>query len=111
MIEIPLDNKPEQLFSIILNGERYDVQVMLNTRAGDGDGVWSISFFQSGVAVLVGLPLLAGVDIVHQFNIPIKNLYMINLDNTKLDPSRDEFGTGSKLFIVTDEEIESVTSV
>lgn len=101
MIEIPLNSSPEQLFSITLSGNTYDCRVILNSRTG----VWSISFSQSGVDIVVGVSLLGGVDILKQYNIPIENAYVVNLDDTNEDPSKDNLGAVAKLFILTDEEV------
>lgn len=101
MIEVPLNSNPEQLFSITLNGNTYDCRVILNSRTG----VWSISFSQSGVDIVVGVSLLGGVDILNQYNIPIENAYIVNLDNTNQDPTSTNLGTVAKLFILTEEEV------
>lgn len=101
MIEIPLNSSPEQLFSITLEGNTYDCRVILNSRTG----VWSISFAQSGVDIINGISLLGGVDILKQYNIPVENAYVVNLDNTNQDPTRDNLGVVAKLFILTDEEV------
>lgn len=103
MIEIPLNSNPEQLFSIILSGDTYDCRVILNSRTG----VWSISFSQSGVDIVVGVSLLGGVDILKQYNIPIENIYIVNLDNANQDPTRNNLGAVAKLFILTDEEVNN----
>lgn len=101
MIEIPLNSNPEQLFSITLDGNTYDCRVILNSRTG----VWSISFSQSNVDILVGISLLGGVDILKQYNIPIENVYVVNLDSTNEDPTSSNLGTVAKLFILTEEEV------
>lgn len=101
MIEIPLNSNPEQLFSITLDGNTYDCRVILNSRTG----VWSISFSQSGVDIVIGISLLGGVDILNQYNIPIENAYIVNLDNTNQDPTKTNLGTVAKLFILTEEEV------
>lgn len=101
MIEIPLNSSPEQLFSITLNGNTYDCRVILNSRTG----VWSISFSQSGVDIVVGVSLLGGLDILKQYNIPIENAYVVNLDDTSEDPTPSNLGAVAKLFILTDEEV------
>lgn len=101
MIEVPLSSDPEQLFSITLLGQTYDCRVTLNSRSG----VWSISFSQSGVDIVRGVALLGGVDILKQYAIPVKNAYVVNLDATNQDPSKDNLGISSKLFILTDEEL------
>ena len=103
MIEIPLNSSPEQLFSITLSGNTYDCRVILNSRTG----VWSISFSQSGVDIVVGVSMLGGVDILKQYNIPIENAYVVNLDNTSEDPTKYNLGTVAKLFILTDEEVRN----
>ena len=107
MIEIPLNSNPEQLFSITLEGSTYDCRVILNSRTG----VWSISFAQSGVDIVNGLALLAGVDILKQYNIPIENAYVVNLDTPNQDPSRNNLGTVAKLFLLTDEEVSGGQTV
>ena len=104
MIEIPLDSNPEQLFSITLDGNTYDMRVKLNSRLQQ----WSASFAQSGVDILNGIALVGGIDILQQFNIPIDNMYVVNLDNESLDPSADNLGTVAKLFVLTDAEVSSV---
>lgn len=106
MIEIPLTSDPEQLFDITLNGELYSCRVVLASRTG----IWTISFYQNDIAIAEGISLLGGVDLTQQYNIPITNLYMVNLSNNSLDPSKDNFGTNSKLFILTDSEIEGITN-
>lgn len=104
MIEVPLNSNPEQLFSITLDGETYDSRVILNSRTS----VWSISFSQSGVDIVNGIALLGGIDIFNQYNIPISNAYVVNLDDSREDASNDNLGTVAKLFILTDEEVGSV---
>ena len=103
MIEIPLNSSPEQLFSITLNGVTYDARVILNSRTG----IWSIDFLLDGNEIISGVPLLAGIDILGQHNLPITNAYVVNLEKSNLDPSKDSLGTSSKLFILTDEEINN----
>jgi hypothetical protein len=103
MIEIPLNSNPEQIFSITLEGQTYDCRVTLNSRAG----IWAISFSQSGTDIVNGVSLLGGVDILKQYNIPIENAYVVNLDATNQDPSKDNLGTVARLFILTEEEVTS----
>jgi hypothetical protein len=101
MIEVPLNSNPEQIFSITLEGNTYDARVKLSSRTG----IWSLSLSQSGVDIVSGVNLLGGVDIFSQYNIPISNAYVVNLDNPRLDPNKSNLGTSAKLFILTDEEV------
>lgn len=104
MIEIPLTSDVEQLFSITLESQTYDIRVTLSSRTK----IWTISFSQNGISILQGIPLLGGIDILDQYNVPpITNTYMVNIDNPRLDPSKDGLGTSSKLTILTEEEIEN----
>lgn len=107
MIEIPLNSSPEQLFSITLGGNTYDLRVKLNSRLAQ----WAVSFAQNGTDIITGIPLVGGIDILNQYNIAIENMYIVNLDNPNLDPNVDNLGTVSKLFILTEEEITSVSSI
>lgn len=103
MIEVPLNSSPEQLFSITLNGNTYDCRIVLNSRTG----VWSISFAQSGIDIINGVALLGGIDILKQYNIPINNMIIVNLDRANEDASKSGLGTISKLFVLTDAEVSS----
>ena len=103
MTEIPLNSNPEQLFSITLIGATYDIRVALNSRTG----IWSISFSQEGIHIINGIPLLGGIDILKQHNLPISNMYVVNLDNSNEDPTNINLGIVAKLFILTDEEVTS----
>lgn len=101
MIEIPLTSSPEQLFSVTLGGEKYDMRVTINSRTG----VWSLSLGQDGETLVDGVALVGGVDVFAPYNIGIENAYVVNLDEPNLDPGRDNLGAVSKLFILTDEEV------
>ncbi len=107
MIEIPLNSTPEQLFSIVLSNETFDIRVTLNSRTA----IWSIGFLQSGVHIVNGVSLVGGIDILKQFNIPIKNAFVINLDNPNQDPTNNNLGEVAKLFILTDEEVSNGSSI
>lgn len=104
MFEIPLTASPEQEFSITISGDVYDIRIVLNSRTG----IWTIAFAQNGIDLLNGIALVGGVDTLRQFNIPITNAYVINLENPDLDPSKTNLGTVAKLFILTDAEVAGV---
>jgi len=111
MIEIPLTNDPEQIFSIRLNNVNYDFRVILNSRANNGRGLWTVDISRQGVDIISGLTLVSGVNIVSQYNLPFTNLFMVNLNNPELDPTKANFGTGSKLFTLSEEELNNVQTV
>lgn len=107
MIEIPLNSNPEQKFKINIKGSTYDIRVILNSRTGN----WSLSISQGGIDLVNGIIMVGGADLVKQFNLDFKNMFIINLENSKEDATKTNLGTGSKLFILTEEEIQSVQTV
>ena len=107
MIEIPLTSKPEQLFSIVINSTKYDMRVILNSRTGN----WSLDLAADGKDLVTGIALLPGADIFGQYNLGIGIGYIINLENPGQDPTRDEFGKLSRLFILTEEELQDGSPV
>ena len=107
MIEIPLNSKPEQLFSISIAGTRYDIRVIINSRTG----IWTIGFSTGGVDLATGIPLLGGSDILGYLNLPIRRAYVVNLDNPSGNPTRTGLGTSSRLFLLTEKEVSGVSPV
>jgi len=107
MIEIPLTSKPEQLFSIVINSTKYDMRVILNSRTGN----WSLDLAAGGIDLVSGIALLPGADIFGQYNLGIGIGYIINLESPRQDPTRDEFGKLSRLFILTEEELQNGSPV
>ena len=107
MIEIPLTSKPEQLFSIVIKETKYDIRVLLNSRTG----VWSLDLAAGGKDLVSGIALLPGADIFGQYNLGIGIGYIINLESPRQDPTRDEFGKLSRLFILTEEELQNGSPV
>lgn len=104
MIEIPLNSNPEQLFSVVLNGETYDCRVMFNSRKR----TWSLALSQNGEELVTSIDLLGGVDILSQYTLPIENMYVVNLDDSSVDADAENLGTVAKLFILTEEETGDV---
>jgi len=107
MIEIPLNTKPEQLFSIVIKETKYDLRVILNSRTGN----WSLDLATDGKDLVTGIALLPGADIFGQYNLGIGIGYIINLESPRQDPTRDEFGKLSRLFILTEEELQDGSPV
>lgn len=103
MLEIPLNNAYSQEFSIVIEGTKYILNVYANSR----EQKWYLTILNSSKIPLVeGVALVGGVDLTQQYNIPIKNIFMINTETPSQDPSLFGLGTISKLVIFTDEEID-----
>lgn len=107
MIDIPLTSKPEQLFSIVIKAIKYDMRVILNSRTAN----WSLDLAAGGIDLVSGIALLPGADIFAQYNLDIGIGYIVNLENPRQDPTRDEFGKLSRLFILTEEELQNGSPV
>ena len=107
MLEIPLNSSPEQILSTTIDGEVYTIRVIYNSRTG----VWTADFSNKGIELLVGVTLVGGTNIFNQYNIPIKTAYVVNLENNKLDATAENLGSVVKLFILTEGEVDSVSSV
>jgi hypothetical protein len=107
MIEIPLTSKPEQLFSIVIKATKYDMRVILNSRTGN----WSLDLAADGKDLVTGIALLPGADIFGQYNLDIGIGYIVNLENPGQDPSRDQLGKLSRLFILTEEGLQDGSPV
>jgi hypothetical protein len=100
MIEIPLDNSPEQVFSIRLENLVYRLRVTLNSRLA----VWDIGFWRNDIPVVTGVALLGGIDILNQYNLALKNLFVVNTEGEPLDPTKENLGTGNRLILIPEDE-------
>lgn len=100
MIEIPLNNSPEQNFNTIVDGVNYTVRVIYSTRADK----WSIDLTYEGGSVL-GIPLLPGSNLVSQYDIPILNMYIVDLINSDNNPTFESLGNSSRLFILEEGDL------
>lgn len=96
MIEIPLSNQPEQLFSIVLNDVLYNCRVILNTRSS----TWSFSLSKGSEKVIDGITLLSGINILKQYNLPLKSIFVVNIDNPKSDPTPLNLGISSRVYLL-----------
>jgi hypothetical protein len=104
MIEIPLTNFPRQIFSINIFGNIYQMDVKLNSRWG----VWTLSISQAGVDLILDLPLLGGADLLEKYNLPLTNIFVVNVDNIALDPSKTNLGEASKVIVLEEAELEDL---
>jgi len=92
--EIILTSDGSQKFTIILDGINYSFNVMYNTRIG----IWTANISTEGVELVNGIALVGGVDIVKQFTFALKNLYIVNLNDPKIDATKENLGTDVKLY-------------
>ena len=103
MKEIILTDKPEQLFSIAINKIVYSCRVLYNTRSNS----WSIDISSGTEDILMGVPLVSGVDIIGQHILDWGLMFVVNTSDLNKDPGREDIGNGAKLMLLTEEEIKN----
>lgn len=107
MQEIPLTSNPSQTFSMTLGGVNYNFRVIYNTRLK----IWSMDLSAGNTRLADGVALVQGIDILSPYNLALKNLYVLNTSASGADATANNLGTDVKLFLLTDEEVASVTPV
>lgn len=106
MIEIPVSNSPEQLFSLEIDQVVYNFRIIYNTRWQ----VWTMDVLDnSNIEILTGVTLVGGVNLLEQHNIGITNLFAINIADRSLDANIENLGTDVGLFILTEAELNELT--
>lgn len=99
MIEIPLTSEGEQIFSTKILGNTYGFRVVYSNRSK----TWSLDITPQTGDPVFGIVLVGGVNLISEHNLPINNLWMVNIDNPSLDPSSDNLGTSCKLIVMEGE--------
>lgn len=101
MIQIPLTSQSEQKFTIEIQETLYNMRVLFNTR----NSVWYISIAdEQNKSILNEVALLGGVNILEQYNVKLKNMFSITLENPKLDPTGTNLGVENFLYIVEEDD-------
>lgn len=101
MIEIPLTNDSEQLFSITLLGVVYSVRVIINSRTNQ----WSIALESAEGSNVLGVIMASGTNIIKPHDFPFKNMFIVNLLDDTLDPADVGLGIDSKLVIIEEGDL------
>ena len=92
--EIVLTSDGSQTFNVVLDGVNYLFEVKFNTRME----YWTANISSEGIEIVNGIGLLGGVDIVQQLTDALKNLFIVNIDESKIDATDENLGTSVKLF-------------
>ena len=92
--EIPLDNTPfsQQTFKLTLEGNR-NINILLKLRYYDLLNLWvaDICDNATGEELIVGMPLVAGVDLLRQYSyLNIGSAYMVAVEPTQLQQPNNE---------------------
>ena len=111
MLEIPLTSDGEQIFSMVLDDILFDFRILYNSRANDNNGLWQMDISAGEISIINGAALVIGVDVMLPYNVGPSNLYMLNVTGSNADATKDNLGSGVKLFQLTDEEVLDVSSV
>lgn len=98
--EVPVTPVPQRMV-ITLAGKPWNLNLYWN----DICGKWIFDLAdQNQVPVLSGIPVVAGVDMMGQFEyLGIGGSLVVQTDaNPNEDPTQENFGTGSRLIFVTE---------
>lgn len=102
ILELPLSSDPAQSFSVQLGQVKYYIEAQYNSR----NGVWTLDLFDdaSRVAIVRGIALVLGVDMLAPYNLGIGTF--IALDNTGqgLDAGQDDLGTRVAVYWLSPDE-------
>lgn len=105
MVEIPLNNVPNQQFNVVLNEQDCTIHLyQRNTRL-------YMDLFLDGVALRYGAVCLPHIDIVaHPYPFTGRLVFMDSLSEPakQMAPQYAELGTRYKLFYLTDEEAAEI---
>lgn len=102
MYEIPLTAEPQR-FEIALAGDLYQLTVYWS---GQTEGGWllDIATAEGGKALLAGIPLVTGTDLLRQYqHLQIGGMLWC-FSQTDLPPSLGDLGVDTKLIFETEDE-------
>lgn len=94
---IPLDNSPNQTFSVSVNVNGAAATFFLALRYNEISGYWALSISDSNQSLLLsGIPLVTGVNLLRQYQyLGIGSLYVLNATGEASDsPDDTDLGTG-----------------
>lgn len=97
--EIPLSPDNQQ-FTITINGVNYSILTLWRDEAG-----WVIDLLDSSeVAIVTGIPLVTGTNLLGQFGFlhPGFGLVVVCDDPAQNYPTRDDLGIKSHLLVITE---------
>lgn len=103
ILELPLSADPSQSFTCQLGNVKYFIQVRLNSR----NGVWTLDLADdaSREPMIVGVPIVLGVDLLGAYNFGIGSLIAVDLSATGKDATADDLGTRVSLYWVSPDEV------
>lgn len=102
VVELPLSSAPAQSFTTQLGDKKFYIEVKFNSR----NGVWTLDLYDdaSREALLLGLPILLGVDLLDAYNLPYGGLIAIDRTGQGKDAGADDLGSRVALYWVSPDE-------
>lgn len=93
--QIPLSDAVDQKQSILLAGVLYNLRIRLNHRMQ----IWTLDISDANEApILYGLLLLPGADVLLPYNVGLKGIYAINLNDVNSTLSVDALSESGGLY-------------
>lgn len=103
MIEIPLDNIPNQSFSITIDNNFYDIKIK------ESNGVMSLSMLRNNEIVQSSVRMVPGYFLIPYSYKESGNFFMITANDDY--PYYDRFGIDQKLFYIPQTELNALRKV
>lgn len=103
ILELPLAADPAQSFTCQLGTVKYFFVVRYNSR----NGVWTmdLSYDASREPIIVGVPIVLGVDLLGAYNFNIGSLIAVDTSGTARDATADDLGSRVLLYWVSADEV------
>lgn len=102
---IPVEPIIAQRFSIVLDSVSYDMFVSYNTRVG----YWTATIEQKGEVLVSGMSLVGGVDLVQQYVFELKNLWTVNVTDSKKDATANDLGVAVLFLFIDQTTMDSIS--
>lgn len=90
ILELPISSDPAQSFTCQLGATKYYFVVRYNSR----NGVWTLDLYNDATraAILLGLALLTGSDLLEPYNLGIGRLLVVDGEGRGRDAGADDMG-------------------
>lgn len=91
IVELPLSTDPAQSFTCQLGGVKYYMEARYNSR----NGVWTLDLYDDATrtAILLGLAIVLGTDLLEPYNLGIGRLMAVDTNNSGTDAGADDLGS------------------
>jgi len=108
MRQIVIDDSFSQEFSINISDTSYRFLINYNSRKSGlfDTGIWHLTISVNGVCLVAGVALVSGLNTMAPYpQVPIDNLWIINVEEHRFDVPRDNLSANSFMFLLDEGEL------